>query len=141
MKINANSNHKILTKIMDWDLSEITNYVKIENPNLSEKDIIDTAEEYKYFMYLTVLTNNQISIPTKMVDLIWHAHILHTQSYTQFCKKIAGKYVHHKPVPYTLEKFEKNIDEVSELSQLVFGRIVFNFSKQALFKNVNFTCA
>ncbi|QLH43881.1 MAG: hypothetical protein HWD59_15100 [Coxiellaceae bacterium] len=35
--------------------------------------------------------------PSRDIDEIWHAHILHTQDYTEFCEKLFGFYLHHCP--------------------------------------------
>ena len=32
------------------------------------------------------------------IDPFWHAHILHTQQYVDFCEKVMGRYVHHVPL-------------------------------------------
>lgn len=36
--------------------------------------------------------------PTKAVDPGWHAFILHTEDYAEFCDRIAGGFIHHRPV-------------------------------------------
>ncbi|MET7945892.1 hypothetical protein [Micromonospora sp. NPDC005324] len=37
--------------------------------------------------------------PSALVDIGWHAFILHTQDYAQFCHRIAGRFIHHEPEP------------------------------------------
>ncbi|WP_410589150.1 glycine-rich domain-containing protein [Amycolatopsis sp. lyj-23] len=37
--------------------------------------------------------------PSPLVDLGWHAFILHTEEYTRFCDRVAGRYIHHVPEP------------------------------------------
>lgn len=36
-------------------------------------------------------------VPSALVDIGWHTFILHTQEYTDFCRRIAGRYLHHTP--------------------------------------------
>ncbi|GAB3214354.1 hypothetical protein GCM10027294_54120 [Marinactinospora endophytica] len=36
--------------------------------------------------------------PSKRVDIGWHTFILYTAEYTAFCKRIAGRYIHHRPL-------------------------------------------
>jgi hypothetical protein len=136
---NITPNEKLLEKILTWDLQKIVEFVVIENPDIPERDIRSSEKEYKYFIYLVTLTGENLSIPTKVVDLIWHAHILHTKDYIAFCDYVAGSYIHHTPYPYTEEKFEDNTDKVSLLSQQVFGNIVFDFNKKNLITKVNFS--
>ncbi|MFG2952948.1 glycine-rich domain-containing protein [Streptomyces sp. NPDC048291] len=35
--------------------------------------------------------------PSKPVDYGWHAFILHTVDYAEFCDQVAGRFVHHVP--------------------------------------------
>lgn len=53
--------------------------------------------EYKKFVFLTVVVNDQV-VPSDQVDQVWHAHLLLTQSYWEnFCPKVLGKKLHHHP--------------------------------------------
>jgi hypothetical protein len=35
--------------------------------------------------------------PSETVDTGWHAFILHTADYAEFCQRIAGRFIHHRP--------------------------------------------
>ncbi|RLK60567.1 glycine-rich domain-containing protein [Actinokineospora cianjurensis] len=35
--------------------------------------------------------------PSAAVDIGWHAFILHTKEYADFCDRVAGRFVHHVP--------------------------------------------
>ena len=35
--------------------------------------------------------------PSKAVDHGWHAFILHTREYADFCARVAGHFIHHAP--------------------------------------------
>ncbi|MYS91463.1 hypothetical protein GTY47_17800 [Streptomyces sp. SID5464] len=35
--------------------------------------------------------------PSKLVDIGWHAFILHTLDYADFCQQVVGQFVHHVP--------------------------------------------
>lgn len=35
--------------------------------------------------------------PSPLVDAGWHVFILYTQDYAEFCKKTAGRFIHHEP--------------------------------------------
>ena len=90
---------------------------------------------------MIVKTGESLSIPTKIVDLIWHAHILHTKDYIAFCNHVAGGYIHHTPYPYTEAKFNSNMIKVSDLSTEIFGNVVFDFNKKSLIQEVSFYSA
>lgn len=40
---------------------------------------------------------NFVSMPSQVVDDLWHEFILYTRNYQQFCKKAFGAYMHHTP--------------------------------------------
>ncbi len=35
--------------------------------------------------------------PSQTVDAGWHAFILHTADYAEFCHRVAGRFIHHRP--------------------------------------------
>lgn len=35
--------------------------------------------------------------PSPLVDDGWHAFILHTRDYAEFCERVAGRFLHHVP--------------------------------------------
>lgn len=35
--------------------------------------------------------------PSLDIDEVWHAHILHTEEYAEFCQNVFGFYLHHHP--------------------------------------------
>jgi hypothetical protein len=36
--------------------------------------------------------------PSPLVDVGWHAFILHTREYNEFCERVAGRFIHHVPM-------------------------------------------
>jgi hypothetical protein len=38
-----------------------------------------------------------VSMPSQVVDDLWHEHILYTRHYDSFCKKSFGRFLHHTP--------------------------------------------
>lgn len=35
--------------------------------------------------------------PSELVDIGWHAFILYTKEYAEFCDRVVGRFVHHMP--------------------------------------------
>jgi hypothetical protein len=35
--------------------------------------------------------------PSAEVDLGWHAFLLYTREYADFCERVAGRFIHHRP--------------------------------------------
>lgn len=59
------------------------------------------AEELvtEYLRYMTIVSENQgqIFAPSDAVDEVWHTHLLFTADYAEFCEKVVGTFLHHRP--------------------------------------------
>jgi len=54
-------------------------------------------EEYRRMLGLIQKYPRLPAVPSKLVDLVWHEHVLDTQRYQRDCLKMFGKYMHHLP--------------------------------------------
>jgi len=54
-------------------------------------------EEYKRMLLLMQKHPDQPAVPSKLVDLVWHEHILDTEKYKRDTLRMFGHYVHHAP--------------------------------------------
>jgi Hint module/Glycine-rich domain-containing protein-like len=58
----------------------------------------DAAEVmYKRFLHLNKRFPNSMLVPSRMIDHVWHQHILDTRAYHRDTAKIFGGYFHHNP--------------------------------------------
>lgn len=58
----------------------------------------DVAEkEYRRFLSLKSFYPSVSLVPTKMIDEIWHAHILDTRAYREDCQTVFGQFIDHYP--------------------------------------------
>jgi hypothetical protein len=55
-----------------------------------------SIQEYKKFIYLGVVSDYQVT-PPKIIDIIWHEHLLFTKGYRDFCKEIIKYDFDHHP--------------------------------------------
>lgn len=63
-----------------------------------EEHADDLAEAYLLFMTLRRDTHPRVVFqPPPLIDEAWHAHILNTRNYKEFCMKEFGYFVHHTP--------------------------------------------
>lgn len=85
--------------------------------NVPEEEAQDIFEEMKKWLWLCATsiqatqrgeTTEHLSIINAMilVDEMWHAFVLYTKDYTQFCLDQFGFYIHHAPT--TLAQKEAN---------------------------------
>src|SRR3954452_2187650 len=68
-----------------------------EGPGLSP-DYIELMEgEYRKFLALQLLYPDADIVPCKIVDEMWHRHILDTAAYREDCDAIFGRFLDHFP--------------------------------------------
>jgi hypothetical protein len=51
----------------------------------------------QYFLAYLKSGKNYVSMPSQVVDDLWHEFILYTRSYEVFCAKAFGEFMHHTP--------------------------------------------
>ncbi|MCE9600881.1 MAG: hypothetical protein K8S21_01535 [Gemmatimonadetes bacterium] len=52
--------------------------------------------EYKKFVYLGVVSDSGVT-PPKVIDQVWHEHLLFTRAYRDFCRDVLGRDFDHNP--------------------------------------------
>jgi hypothetical protein len=69
-----------------------------KHPSLSLKDCELVGRGLRQF-FLAYLTSGRkyVSMPSQVVDDLWHEYILHTRSYQVFCEQAFGRFLHHLP--------------------------------------------
>lgn len=113
-------------KIWSWDLRFL--YFHIKKNQILPDDLLKSAiKEYRKFMALKMVErdwNAQTLSPPPILDVIWHAHILFTEDYLNFCNVAIGRMVHHNPNG-TFEKDEKISRQKTTLQFLfsIFGEL------------------
>lgn len=64
------------------------------------EELAETAElELKRFLAIAYLEreDRESLVPGRRIDTLWHKFILNTPSYTRFCDRVYGEYLHHVP--------------------------------------------
>lgn len=58
----------------------------------------ESAEiEYKRFLHLNMMFPKHAIVPNKIMDTVWHYHILDTRAYCKDSDRVFGGYFHHFP--------------------------------------------
>ena len=101
-------------------------YTQSTDADMSENEWDVGELEYRRFLTLKVLYPNIGLVPSKVVDKIWHAHILDTRAYREDCNQVFGHFVDHYPYfgIYGKEDYQnlKNaFSETIELYETHFG--------------------
>lgn len=68
---------------------------------------------YRRFMTLRKLHPHTSLVPSGLLDLVWHYHILDTRKYCDDCDRIFGYYVHHDPYFGTQGEEDKRQNEIA----------------------------
>ncbi len=69
-----------------------------QRPELALKDQQLVARALRQFFLVYLKSGfKHISMPSQVVDDLWHEFILYTKNYEQFCKQAFGRYMHHTP--------------------------------------------
>jgi hypothetical protein len=103
-------NQELWRKVEEFDFdspqSEYSFSIRLARENFWTESFTKLAlVEYKKFMYLAATSGYMVS-PSEIVDIVWHQHLIFTQSYQEFCK-ILGKQIEHIPSTHNKEEFEK----------------------------------
>jgi len=86
------------------DLTKILKRVAKEHPEWSQERLNDAEKGYRE--YMADVNHDKSLSPDKDVDEVWHAHILHTIDYADFCQLYFNRFIHH--VPFENDRCEKS---------------------------------
>src|SRR4051812_46443815 len=89
----------IARPLVEVDLSPIFFKMQCEGETLNGAEINFDVAERVYRQFLTLHTGypERIHVPSELIDLIWHYHILDTHKYAEDCQRIFGRFLHHDP--------------------------------------------
>jgi hypothetical protein len=68
-----------------------------------KKQALEAVKQYRNYLFLRKKYDHQYVSdiyalpPSYDIDEVWHAHILHTEDYYDFCKQAFGHFLHHHP--------------------------------------------
>lgn len=103
---NAQLWQDILSFDFDHPVSEYGFTTRLIHENLWTKDFAERSIlEYRKFMYLAAVSDSMVS-PSPVIDIVWHQHLIFTQSYNSFCKTV-GKFIQHVPSTHNKEDFSR----------------------------------
>lgn len=66
-----------------------------EAPSADQIDLMEA--EYRKFLALRLAHPDADIVPCKLVDEMWHLHILDTRAYAADCERLFGGFMHHFP--------------------------------------------
>jgi len=120
-KLNHLNLDPIKIKLMDQ--------VEGEGWTKSQADKADLM--YRRFLYLTAKYPDAVIVPNKVIDKVWHSHILDTRKYREDCEYVFGYFVHHFPYlgmrgDDDAQLLCASFDETMNLYLAEFGELAFD---------------
>lgn len=69
-----------------------------KRPELSDRDARLVTQALRQFFLAHLKSGRQfVSMPSQVVDDLWHELILYTRNYELFCRRAFGRFLHHTP--------------------------------------------
>src|SRR2546422_940439 len=68
-----------------------------KSPELTPGQSAPVGSGLKQFFHAHARSGQFVSMPSQVVDDLWHEFILHTRNYDQFCRRAFGRFMHHTP--------------------------------------------
>jgi len=65
--------------------------------NVPKEEIPGLVLEFRRFIICILHSDSPVGMISPVIDEVWHAFILHTREYAEFCQSIFGRFVHHAP--------------------------------------------
>lgn len=105
-------------KLATIDLTRVMDRVMAET-GISKAEAEVAEDLYRKFLTLKFLHPEQTIVPTRLVDEVWHNHVLFTRQYMADCELLFGKYMHHEPTADA--SLVENFARTSALYEYEFG--------------------
>ena len=110
-------------RIQNLDLARII--WKMGDPNegkgFTPQRLAQAELDYRRFLHLHLQYPKMEIVPTKMIDEVWHQHILDTRAYAKDCDDMFGEFLHHYPYfGMHGEKDQANLQSCFERTQTVW---------------------
>ena len=119
-------NNELWQKILGFDFDGPGSYtftIRLAKENRWTQNFTQQALlEYRRFMYLAATSGSMVS-PSEIVDIVWHQHLIFTQSYTDFCT-LLGKHIQHIPSTHNRQEadtFKQAKEHTTRQYNSVFG--------------------
>lgn len=104
--------------INQLDFTDIKAKFQTKGWSIEQCEIVELW--YKRFLTIKAKYPEQVLVPNKAIDEMWHAHILDTRRYARDCQAVFGYFLHHSP-SYGKKDHSSNFNEMNRLYVLEFG--------------------
>lgn len=88
----------------------------------------------QYYL-IAVLDPDNMHAVSDVVDPFWHAHILDTRAYAQFCEQVVGGFMHHVPLDHENFVLVQGVGVLYEYTVRCYDRF-YTYVNEQLFPRV-----
>lgn len=129
---------------IDLEMVKLKLQDKEEGKGWSPEECDRAEVEYKRFLHLCKRYGRGI-VPTQLMDIFWHYHILDTVAYHRDCEAVFGYYLHHYPYfGMRGEEDEKELESAfwrtAELYEAEFGEKIFELDSMKCWHDCQSRC-
>ena len=117
----ASGDIELRDRIWSWDLSSVRGRTAAR-VGWDLPYSLDVETEYRRFIFISAKYRSERLGMGGPVDEIWHDHILDTYAYSEFCRSIAGRFLHHAP-SFAEGRDNSRYSRTIDLVQLHFGEV------------------
>jgi hypothetical protein len=76
----------------------LLNRLEQGHPTLTPDKLALVSQGLKQFFLAYLMSDRKfVSMPSQIVDNLWHEFILYTREYQEFCTAAFGRFMHHTP--------------------------------------------
>ncbi|MFD5796350.1 glycine-rich domain-containing protein [Streptomyces diastatochromogenes] len=86
-----------LTLVAPEVTDRLTHRITADHPEITAETARRIVGQSAAFIAASGQQPGQSLAPSELVDYGWHAFILHTVDYAEFCQRVVGSFVHHVP--------------------------------------------
>jgi hypothetical protein len=92
-----------------------------EGKGFTPQRLAQAEMDYRRFLHLHLQYPSLEIVPTKLIDEVWHQHILDTRAYAKDCEDMFGEFLHHYPYfGMRGEEDQANLQACFERTQVIW---------------------
>ncbi len=84
----------------------------------------------KQYYAVALLDPRNFHAVSDLIDPFWHAHILHTRQYADFCERTFGEFVHHEPLDHELSRIVGKVEQFYAYTHGIYDGIFSYYSEE-----------
>lgn len=98
LKLGCANTELIISNAMSFNMNSIVDRYKKEFQVTDEVAKEHERELKRYLALCAIYPEQNFHMFSNSVDNLWHTFLIFTKDYKNFCKNVAGKFLHHVPI-------------------------------------------